>query len=65
MKKVDHIGAFYQISYKYFEMLGNGAFGIVRPCKKLRGHDSDINVSSKFSRTQASTLSTRGTTDDL
>lgn len=51
MKKVDNIGAFYQISYKYFEMLGNGAFGIVRPCRKLRGLDSDIGISSKFSRT--------------
>ena len=34
MKKIEHIGNFYNISYKYFEILGTGAFGIVRPCKK-------------------------------
>ena len=34
MKKIEHIGNFYSISYKYFEILGTGAFGIVRPCKK-------------------------------
>lgn len=35
MKKIEHIGNFYNISYKYFEILGTGAFGIVRPCRKV------------------------------
>ena len=37
--------------FRVIKRLGNGAFGIVRPCRKLRGLDSDIGVSSKFSRT--------------
>lgn len=60
MKKVDNIGGFYQINYKYFEMLGNGAFGTVRPCKRVKGLDSELTASGKGSRSINSTLSTRG-----
>ena len=39
LQKVSKIEDYYKISYKYVDILGNGAFGTVRTCSKASGKE--------------------------
>ena len=60
MKKIENINNYYHISWKFFEILGNGAFGCVRPCKRAKGNDVDTHtMTTKSSRITNSLLSSK------
>lgn len=43
LQKVDKIDDHYKISYKYVDILGNGAFGTVRICTKVSKEGPKVN----------------------
>ena len=59
MKKVNNFSSFYIINSKYFDILGNGAFGTVRPCRRAKHYNDsyELNETNRFKKSFLSTKS--------
>ena len=44
LRKIDNIDQHYKISYKFADLLGNGAFGTVRSCTKIHNGKEPRNA---------------------